>query len=81
MESRNHVIIPVYNREKQILKNLPVLKDLKTDILIVDDGSTDNTYNILKNHDWLKYIKHEINLGIGAAIITGYKMPAILNMK
>jgi dolichol-phosphate mannosyltransferase len=40
---------------------------------MVDDGSTDNTYHVIKNHAWLKYIKHEINLGIGAAIITGYE--------
>ena len=73
MEPRILIIIPVHNQERQIQKNLPVLKDLNTDILMVDDGSTDNTYDVIKNHAWLKYIKHEINLGIGAAVITGYE--------
>ena len=73
MEPRILIIIPVHNQERQIQKNLAVLKDLNTDVLMVDDGSTDNTYNVIKNHAWLKYIKHEINLGIGAAVITGYE--------
>jgi dolichol-phosphate mannosyltransferase len=73
MELRKLIIIPVYNQERQIKKNLALLKELNTDILMVDDGSTDNTYEVIKNHAWLKYIKHEINLGIGAAVITGYE--------
>jgi dolichol-phosphate mannosyltransferase len=73
MEPRILIIIPVHNQERQIQKNLDVLKDLNTDIVMVDDGSTDNTYDVIKNHVWLKYIKHEINLGIGAAVITGYE--------
>jgi glycosyltransferase involved in cell wall biosynthesis len=73
MEPRKLIIIPVHNQEKKIQKNLALLEDLNTDILMVDDGSTDNTCNIIKDNAWLKYIKHEINLGIGAAIITGYE--------
>jgi len=73
MEPRKLIIIPVHNQDKIIQKNLALLKDLNTDIIMVDDGSTDNTYNIIKDHAWLKYIKHEINLGIGAAIISGYE--------
>lgn len=73
MEIRKLIIIPVYNQERRIQKNLAVLKELNADILLVDDGSTDNTYHVIKNHAWLKYIKHENNLGIGAAFITGYE--------
>ena len=73
MEPRKLIILPVHNQERRIQKNLAVLKELNTDILMVDDGSADNTYHVIKNHAWLKYIKHEINLGIGAAIITGYE--------
>src|SRR4030042_6499178 len=73
MEPRKLIILPVHNQERHIQKNLAALKELNTDILMVDDGSTDNTYHVIKNHAWLKYIKHEINLGIGAAIITGYE--------
>ncbi|HOT43322.1 MAG TPA: glycosyltransferase family 2 protein [Spirochaetota bacterium] len=88
MESKQLIIIPVYNQCKQIIQNLPLLEDIRGDILMIDDGSTDTTYSIIKEHEWLKYIKHEQNLGIGAAIITGceyardlgYDIAIILNL-
>jgi dolichol-phosphate mannosyltransferase len=73
MELKKLIIIPVYNQDKLINKNLESLKDLKNDILLVDDGSTDNTYEIIQEQKWLKYIKHEVSLGIGSAVITGYE--------
>lgn len=73
MELKKLVIIPTYNQGKRIQKILPELKELHTDMLMIDDGSTDETYSIIQKHSWLKYIKHELNLGIGASIITGYE--------
>jgi glycosyltransferase involved in cell wall biosynthesis len=73
MELKKLIIIPVCNQDKLIYKNLDALSDLQTDILLVDDGSTDNTYEVIQNQIWLKYIKLEQNLGIGAAIINGYE--------
>ncbi|HNW29673.1 MAG TPA: glycosyltransferase family 2 protein [Spirochaetota bacterium] len=88
MEFKQIIIIPVYNQCKQIEQNLPLLEDINGDILMIDDGSTDTTYDIIKEHAWLKYIKHEQNLGIGAAIITGcdyardlgYDVAIVLNL-
>jgi glycosyltransferase involved in cell wall biosynthesis len=71
MEIKKIIIIPVYNQSKLIKENLPLLQDLESDIVMIDDGSTDNTYDIIEDQKWLKYIKHEQNLGIGASIITG----------
>jgi glycosyltransferase involved in cell wall biosynthesis len=88
MEFKQIIIIPVCNQCKQIEQNLPLLEDINGDILMIDDGSTDTTYDIIKEHAWLKYIKHEQNLGIGAAIITGcdyardlgYDVAIVLNL-
>ena len=73
METKTIIIIPVKNQVKQLAKNLELLKDLKFDLLIVDDGSTDATYDFIKNNSSMKYVKHERELGIGASIITGYE--------
>ena len=46
------IIVPVYNEKKYIkflLKKLIDLKELKKQIIIVDDGSYDGTTDILKN--------------------------------
>lgn len=73
MDAKAILIIPVQNQERQLNRNLALLKDLNCDLLIVDDGSTDQTYSIVKKNPWIKYIKHEFELGIGASIITGYE--------
>ncbi len=71
------IIIPVYNEEKtieKILKKILKLK-LRKQIIVVNDGSKDNTYKILiKNKRYIdKLIHHKTNLGKGAAIISGKK--------
>ena len=73
MEYRKLIILPVYNQDLFIQKNLLTIKDLNTDVLMVDDGSTDHTYNVIKKHTWFHYIKHERTIGTGASIITGYE--------
>jgi len=71
------VIIPVYNEEKTILKVVDLVKAEKTEkeIIIVDDGSTDNTPKILeqlseKKDPNIRIITHPENLGRGAGIKT-----------
>lgn len=64
-------IIPAYNEEAAI--ESVVSSALKySDVLVVDDGSNDNTYNLAKNAG-AKVIKHENNMGKGAAIKSGLK--------
>lgn len=68
------IIIPVYNEAKTLLRILSKVKavDINKEIVIVNDGSTDDTYNILKNvkDGNIKIVHHEINQGKGAAIKT-----------
>ena len=68
------VIIPTYNRENFILNAINSIKNqtFKVDeIIVIDDGSTDNTKEILKNHD-VKYI-YQNNAGVSKARNCGIK--------
>lgn len=75
------VVIPCYNEEEnmhRIPKELsPELDKLGIDyeILIINDGSSDNTAAFAKNLNIprLKVIEHEKNLGLGEAIKTGFR--------
>jgi len=64
-------IIPAYNEEKTIKEVVEVALKY-SDVLVVDDGSTDNTFSIANKSGSL-VIKHDKNLGKGAAIKTGFK--------
>jgi len=68
------VIIPAYNEEKSIGQVLAGLKKLEKDyeVIVVDDGSEDNTYSIAKDSG-VKAIRHPYNKGYGAAIKTGVR--------
>lgn len=75
-------IVPCYNEKKRVeetvksLKNITkYLKIVKTEIIIIDDGSEILTKQILKKiklkFSKLRIITHKKNKGIGAAIISG----------
>ena len=75
------IIVPVFNEKKfirTILKKIIKIKNIKKQIIIVDDGSTDGTTNILKQEfENLKIINkiifHKTNKGKGAAIKSAQK--------
>ncbi|MDD5258620.1 MAG: glycosyltransferase family 2 protein [bacterium] len=77
------VIIPVYNEEKSIYNTLNTLYDvlnktgIRFQIIVVNDGSTDNTAaEINKIVFKIITIHHEMNKGYGAALKTGIKHAA-----
>jgi len=71
------IIMPVYNEEKAVKSVLEELKaylnekKYQTEIIVVNDGSTDQTNKILKSIDNIKLINHPYNKGYGASIKTG----------
>jgi len=67
-------LIRTYNEWKYLLETIEnIQKAWYYKILIVDDGSKDQTYNILKNKENIYYIRHLINLWAGAALETGFE--------
>jgi len=70
------VIIPSYNEEKTIAEVIRLvkkvdLKGVKREIIVVDDGSSDNTISIVRKIKGVKLVAHKRNQGKGAAIRTG----------
>ena len=73
------IIVPAYNEEKIIEQTIQSLKrelnrlDLNYEIIVVNDGSTDKTKEILEKIENIKIINHPENKGYGAALKTGIK--------
>ena len=73
------IIIPIYNEKETLLKILKKVEGadtlgLEKEIILVDDGSTDGTLDILKTlENGYQIIYHEKNLGKGAAIKNGFR--------
>jgi glycosyltransferase involved in cell wall biosynthesis len=80
------VFFPAYNDEGSIgalvLSALDILPRLTDDfeVLVINDGSTDGTLEVLeglaRTHARVRVISHEINLGYGAALRTGFSHAA-----
>lgn len=72
------IIIPCFNEEKNIRKTICSLNEQQGvldnfDILVINDGSTDNSANIIDDFPDVMVITHPYNMGYGVAIQTGYK--------
>ena len=73
------ILIPVFNEEssiKEILTKINKLKELKKEIIVINDCSTDNTTEILKKNCiglYDKIINNKKNMGKGFSIREGIK--------
>jgi glycosyltransferase involved in cell wall biosynthesis len=70
------VVVPCYNEQGTIMTLLKHVADSPwvREIIVVDDGSTDNTRNILDDVDnpVVRVVMHDRNQGKGAALRTGF---------
>jgi glycosyltransferase involved in cell wall biosynthesis len=69
------ICIPAYNEEDSIGRTLRELRSLspESEILVVDDGSSDATRQIAASVQGVRVLSHERNRGYGAALKTGMR--------
>ncbi|MDP2696261.1 MAG: glycosyltransferase family 2 protein [bacterium] len=71
------IIIPAYNEKETILEIISKVKAadigvLSKEIIVVDDGSTDGTRDILRDIPGIQVVLHNNNCGKGGAVKTGF---------
>lgn len=70
------VVVPVYNERGTVALLLErvreALRGREAEIVVVDDGSTDGTREVLRRIEGIRLIEHERNQGKGAALRTGF---------
>jgi glycosyltransferase involved in cell wall biosynthesis len=66
------VAIPVYNEERHLPAVLQQVRRYAPQILVVNDGSTDRTPDLLAQHADLHVVTHEKNRGYGAALVSAF---------
>lgn len=72
------IIIPVFNEENTIASLIDKVRDIdlpgvEKEIIVVDDGSSDQTQKILQHMQGIHYFSHSVNQGKGAALKTGIR--------
>ena len=71
------VIIPCYNEAQDIVKNAEIIKDyfnsknLDYELLLVNDGSKDNTKEVIESIQGVKALSYDVNRGKGGAVKYG----------
>src|SRR6516165_8765387 len=73
------VIVPCYDEAEglpSLLARLERMERLGWEFIFVDDGSRDSTFTTLlaaaRTRPWMRVVKHGTNLGLGAAMRTGF---------
>jgi glycosyltransferase involved in cell wall biosynthesis len=69
------VVVPAYNEEALVAATVAGIPSFVDRIVVVDDASTDATAERVRGlgDSRVELVTHERNLGVGAAIVTGYK--------
>ncbi len=67
------VLIPTYNEAKEIGRIIKEIKQQDLDVIVVDDGSSDNTFQIAQKSGAIAQ-RNQINEGKGASLIKGFAM-------
>jgi len=75
------VIVPTYNNQKTLKRVLDSILDFTQNIIIVNDGSTDETSEILKQYSQFTQIHHPKNIGKGRALRNGFRKAIEMNFE
>lgn len=71
------VVVPAYNEQLLIIETLSTIPEYVDKIYVINDCSKDDTQKkideYLPKDNRIVAIQHEVNKGVGAAIVTGYK--------
>ncbi len=76
------VVVPCHNEQLLITRVLDTMPAFVDRIYVVDDVSTDRTVQVVKDYiasngtQRVQLIEHQVNQGVGGAIVTGYKAAA-----
>ena len=70
MKNKVFAVIPAFNEEERIEKVISETNGYVNSVIVVDDGSNDNTYKVAKKTD-ATTLKHAINMGLGFTLRTG----------
>lgn len=70
-KNKTLLIIPAYNEEKNIKRVYDSVKSFPLDVIVINDGSTDDTAKVCLDNN-IPCINSLLNLGIGGAVQTGY---------
>ena len=78
MENKVAIVIPAFNEAEmigEVLDKISAILDVSdiTSVIVVDDGSTDGTSEIVKRYEFVELIIHKKNMGRGAALNTGLR--------
>ncbi|MGZ4310167.1 MAG: glycosyltransferase family 2 protein [Gaiellaceae bacterium] len=69
------VVVPAHDEETLIADTIRSMPDFVDRVIVVDDKSNDGTVAAVRalNYQRVEVLEHERNLGVGAAILTGYR--------
>ena len=69
------VVIPAHNESRHIGGVLAAIPSRVSDVIVIDDASTDDTADIVRRcpDPRVILVRHERNLGVGAAMVSGYR--------
>jgi glycosyltransferase involved in cell wall biosynthesis len=77
-QGRFALVIPVYNHERTVADVVHRAMALDVPVVVVDDGSTDATFERIKDIPGIRILRHRFNRGKGAALMTGFAEAARL---
>lgn len=78
MNVKYSVIIPAYNEQRSIAETISsvkqTLRNMPSEIIVVNDASKDRTAQILKKISGIRVVSHPVNKGYGASLKSGIRV-------